>query len=111
MSFLTIFVCFSPSFAGRSESGEFRIAFTVWLSVFFHSFTAAKRALATDGESSPRWRFMLHSTSSAVSGEPSWNVTPLRILKVYSFASLLTDHSSASSGASTMLSRICTRPL
>ena len=111
VSFLTILICFSPSLIGRSESGELSTAFTVWLSTFFHSFTVPKNALATDTESSPRWRFMLQTTSSAVSGDPSWNSTPLRILKVYSVALLLTDHSSASSGARAMLSRIWIRPL
>ena len=44
---LTILACFSLSFAGRSESGEFRITFTVWLSTFIHSFTLVKNALMT----------------------------------------------------------------
>ena len=111
VSILAIFACFSVSFAGRSESGVFRMALTVCPSTFFHSCTDWKSALATEGESSPRWRFMLQTISSAVSGEPSWNSTPLRILKVYSVALLFADHSSASSGASIMLSRIWTRPL
>ena len=108
---LTILACFSPSLTGRSESGEVRTAFTVWLSTFVHSFTVPKNALITEVESSPRWRFMLQTTSSAVRGEPSWNSTPLRILKVNSVALLLVDHSSASSGCRVMLSRIWIRPL
>ena len=88
-----------------------RTAFTVWLSTFTHSFTAVNSALPVEIESGPTLRFMLHTTSAAVSGDPSWNTTPLRILKVYSVASALGDHSSASSGARAMLSRIWTRPL
>lgn len=42
---------------------------------------------APDLEFSSEWRCMVLSTSSAVSGLPSWNSTPLRILKVQVTAS------------------------
>ena len=87
---------------GRAQDGLHRMA--VHLLPLRHC--REERLGRGQGVPSPRWRFMLHTTSSAVSGDPSWNSTPLRILKVNSVALPLGAHSSASSGCRDMPSSI-----
>lgn len=45
-----------------------------------------------------RSRFSDHTTSSAVTGLPSWNTAPLAILNVHVFRSLDESHDAASLG-------------
>src|SRR3546814_16464973 len=56
---------------------------------------------APDWEFSSLWRFRVATTSSTVSSLPSWNCTPLRILKVHTLASgeALQDSARAATGS------------
>jgi len=59
--------------------GADRITSTVWLSTFLMSATPATNGCIVPTGCLMRWKE--NTTSSAVNGEPSWNLTPLRSSK------------------------------
>ena len=69
----------SVSSRSRMGFGPLRIRSTVWSSTFFTSLTLCTEDIMLDGAVPAR--VSENTTSSAVNGAPSWNLTPLRSSK------------------------------
>ena len=109
--FLMIRKCGVPSTTGRSALGNSSVIFTSCLPLAVISFIGAASALAAEPVAGSLWRASEKTTSSAVSGVPSWNLTSRRSLIVHTVALLSLSIASASSSCGARLASSRVRPL
>ena len=86
---------YCPTVSSRTLLGSLSRNSTVWSSIATTSSSIPRPAAPDLGSSGSVMRSNVKTTSSAVSGFPSWKTTPLRIVAVHTVASSLGSNVSA----------------